>query len=357
MIAAAIFVLCAAYIVWLGAVYPRIIRRMADGKAIAELDDLPDMTVIVPAYNEERNIVSKIEDVRAQEYPPDRLTLLVVDNGSTDHTVEYARRAGATVITAPRGKINAINTACAQTASDLVVVTDADTTLAPGALQHLARAFGDPAVRAVGGWADVSGETGWWVSSKVAYHQMDWELRTAEGLVDTCISLDGKLMAWDLSVLPGLPRKATVDDLVLALEMKKLGYRAIIEPRAVVYEQGAASWRGELDQIRRRTAISLPPIGQYMGLMFERNSGVYGHLIFPTRRFLAVFMPMMLGYCWLWVLAFDWRVWLAATVLGGIAIVWKRAYFPLLQQLGILLGWLDFVTGRVAPAAAWARSE
>lgn len=357
MIGAILFGLCVVYVLWLGIGYPRVIRALARGKELAEGGTLPPITVVVPAFNEERNIVAKVEDVFRQKYPIDDLTLFVVDNGSTDHTAEYAERAGAIVLHAPRGKISAINMACAQSESNIIVVTDADTTLEPGALQHLARAFTDETIGAVGGWAEVSGGPQWWVPSKVAYHRMDWELRTAEGLVDSCISLDGKLMAWNLAVLAGLPGKAEVDDLVLVLELRKLGYRSVIERRAVVREQGADTWQVELEQIRRRAAISLPPIGRYMGLMFERAPGLYGRLIFPTRRFLAIFMPFMLLYAWLYVLALDWRVWAACTAAGVAGIVWKRAYFPLLQQVGILLAWVDFMTGRVAPAAAWERSD
>lgn len=348
-----LFALCATYIVWLAVGYPRVIRTLAAGKILPAGGALPAITIVVPAYNEERNIAAKMDDLEKQEYPPELRTIVVVDNGSTDRTAEIAEMCNAIVLNAPRGKISAINTACAQCDTDIIVVTDADTTLAPDAIRHLVGPLSDAAIAAVGGWVEVHGDPTWWSPSKLSYHQLDWELRTAEGLVDTAISLDGKLMAWRLSDLAGLPKRATVDDLLIPLLLRKQGLRSVIAREAVVHEQGASTWQGELRQIRRRAAISLPPIGQHMGLMFDAQAGWYGRLIFPSRRFMAVFMPFMLLYCWGYVLALSPPLWLLCTAAGIALIVWKRLYFPLLQQLGIVLAWSDFLRDNVAPGATW----
>lgn len=355
MIGGTIFVLCAAYLAWLMVLYPRVIRAQAVGRTLPVLADLPDITVIVPAYNEERNIAAKMDDLNKQDYPRDKMIVFVVDNGSTDRTAEIAEMCEAIVLEAPRGKIAAINTGCAQSEADVVVVTDADTTLAPDAIRLLVQPLADPLIAAVGGRVAVESTPTWWSDSKRAYHELDWELRVAEGLVDTPVSLDGKLMAWRLSALAGLPKKAAVDDLVLPLILRGMGYRSVIAPDAIVHEPGEVTWQGEIRQIRRRAAISMPPIGQYMGLMFKPNAGWHGHVIFPTRRVFAIFAPFMLLYCWLFVLAVSWPVWIAGTAVGIGVIVRKRMYFPLLQQAGILLAWTDFLRGQVAPAAAWSR--
>ncbi len=349
----AIFVLCAAYMVWLTVGYPQVIRRMAAGKTLPGDSPLPDITVVVPAYNEERNIAAKMDDLEKQDYPVDRRTILVVNNGSTDRTAEIAEMCHAIVLDSPRGKIAAINTACAQCETDVIVVTDADTTLERDALRRLVQPLADPGIAAVGGWAAIDGDPTWWLPSKLAYHRLDWELRTAEGLVDTAISLDGKLMAWRLSDIAGLPKQSTVDDLVLPLLLRQMGLRAVIARDAIVHERGASTWRGELTQIRRRAAISIPPVFQYTGPMLFKNGGWYGRLIFPTRRLFAIFVPFMLLYCWGYVLVLSWPLWLLCTGAGVGLILWTRAYFPLLQQLGILLAWTDVMRGKVQPAATW----
>ena len=100
----------------------------------------------------------------------------------------------------------------------------------------------------------------------------------------------------------------------------------------------------------------MPPIGEYMDLMFKRRAGWHGRMIFPTRRVFAIFSPFMLLYCWLYVLVVAWPVWIVATLAGVALIVYKRMYFPLLQQAGILLAWIDFMRGNIAPAAAWNRN-
>ena len=71
------------YMVWLAVIYPRMVKKRAQDSALSEIRNLPLITVIVPAFNEERNIVSKIEDVFAQDYP--------VENRITSYNVCYTK--------------------------------------------------------------------------------------------------------------------------------------------------------------------------------------------------------------------------------------------------------------------------
>jgi cellulose synthase/poly-beta-1,6-N-acetylglucosamine synthase-like glycosyltransferase len=110
------------------------------------------VTVIIPAYNEAASIADTVRSVQAQTVPPEEI--IVVDDGSTDGTGDAARALGVTVVRPPR---NTGSKAGAQTfALDLVrtpftVAIDADTTLAPDALESLLSAFDDPRVAAACG--------------------------------------------------------------------------------------------------------------------------------------------------------------------------------------------------------------
>lgn len=101
------------------------------------------LTVIIPAYNEAENVADTVKSLLSQTCPPKMV--LVVDDGSTDGTGEVARQAGATVLRPP-------NYALERTQTQFCMAVDADTVLAPDALEKLLTAFSDEAVVAACGF-------------------------------------------------------------------------------------------------------------------------------------------------------------------------------------------------------------
>ena len=105
-------------------------------------------SVIIPAYNEQQNIVACIESVKAQTSSP----IIVVDGGSTDKTAELAEQLGATVVYEPRRSIGAARTRGLQAASsDIVCFVDADTIPSPNWFKKIIQPFSNSNVVAVGG--------------------------------------------------------------------------------------------------------------------------------------------------------------------------------------------------------------
>jgi len=104
------------------------------------LDDYPALSVVVAAYNEQRNIVAMVESIMAQHYPG-QLEIIVVDDGSTDGThqqligLSYAQLR--TVQTPHSGKAHALNVGLENAQFELIVTVDADTYLHTNALQNI----------------------------------------------------------------------------------------------------------------------------------------------------------------------------------------------------------------------------
>ena len=104
--------------------------------------------MIVTAYNEEGSIERRLENLRALDYPPELLELVVTSDASTDRTEELAEAAGARVIRNPRGgKVAAQDAAVRATDAEVVAFSDANATWAPDALRKLVRNLADPASR------------------------------------------------------------------------------------------------------------------------------------------------------------------------------------------------------------------
>jgi len=110
------------------------------------------LTVLVPAYNEAGSIGDTIRSLQSQTTAPDEI--VVIDDCSTDGTAGVAESFGVTVISPPQNtgsKAGAQTYALAQVRTGMVMAIDADTTLAPDAIERLMRAFQDPEVSAACG--------------------------------------------------------------------------------------------------------------------------------------------------------------------------------------------------------------
>lgn len=108
---------------------------------------LPFVSVIVPAFNEERNIGAALEALCSQTYARDRYELIVVDNGSTDRTAEVVGQFDVRYVYENRLRGDAVRNAgiaCAR--GDLVAFTDADDMADARWLQHMAQGWEDPSV-------------------------------------------------------------------------------------------------------------------------------------------------------------------------------------------------------------------
>ena len=110
------------------------------------------LTVIVPAYNEAESVGETVRSLREQTCPP--AEIIVIDDCSSDETAAVAEAAGATVLRPPRNtgsKAGAQTFALANVRTELAMAVDADTTLAPDAIELLLESFDEPGVAAASG--------------------------------------------------------------------------------------------------------------------------------------------------------------------------------------------------------------
>jgi hyaluronan synthase len=122
-------------------------------------DHAPLLTVVIPAYNEGPMVEKAIDSVAAADYPPDRLEIIVIDDGSTDDTSNYIRAATAryphlvTSIRFPenRGKRAALETGFRRACGEIVVTIDSDSVIEPQTLLAIAGPFRKPSIGAVAG--------------------------------------------------------------------------------------------------------------------------------------------------------------------------------------------------------------
>lgn len=203
----------------------------------------PSVTLIIPAYNEAEHIAGKIRNSRALDYPAEKLEILVACDGSQDGTpviAESMSGAGLRVLNFPvnRGKLSTLNDAVRQARGEIVVFSDAPALLYPDSVRQMMMNFADAEVGAVSGRYTVirADEVGIGKSEDF-YWKYETFLKVQESEIDSMLGAHGHLHAIRRDLYP-FPAAGTInDDYVIPVSVLAKGYRAVYEPKAVVYEE------------------------------------------------------------------------------------------------------------------------
>ena len=206
----------------------------------------PPLAVVVPAYNAADTITDCVTALRQQLYDGP-VTILVVDDGSTDDTAALARAAGATVITTPRGRPAAARNAGARAATaDILCFTDADCVPRPDWLSEISAPLADPAVVAAKGIYATRQR-----SLVARFVQLEYEDKYDRLRPQPTIDfIDTYACAYRRNVLLGNDgfdeRFHYLEDQELSFRLAARGYRMVFRPAAVVEHRHSATLRAYL---------------------------------------------------------------------------------------------------------------
>ncbi|MEJ2487444.1 MAG: glycosyltransferase family 2 protein, partial [Anaerolineales bacterium] len=251
-------ILCLGY-VFIG--YPFLIFLLAKIKPNKITQGGTDLSVsiIIPAFNEEEVIEEKIKNVLGFNFPMNRLEIIIVDDGSDDNTpkiISSYKDQGIQVLTnnPRRGKVAALNHAMKQANGDIFLISDADITSDPNALNILMRNFFEPSVGCVVGRGIVLRNETETNTSHEVYYGYDTRIKISESEIHSSVGVSGHMMAIRRDLLQELPTNILLDDFYLAMMVIKKGYRVIFEPDAISYERPTLSMQDEIKRRRRITA-------------------------------------------------------------------------------------------------------
>jgi poly-beta-1,6-N-acetyl-D-glucosamine synthase len=235
--------------------YPALLRVLArknQGVIPPANLRLPDLSLVVPMHNEANVIAEKIANTAALEYPRDLLHVVVVDDGSTDATVNIVQKRapeGWRLTRNPyrRGKPSVLNQAIANTTSELVVLSDADTLLPPGSLLALAAAFGDARVGAVTGevqMVDAEGPA----ATESTYWRFENGVKRSQSSLGMVIGGSGGTVAFRRDLYTPLPPDCLVDEFDILVRLSFAGYLVRDDPSAVALHRSTPSIRLEFSR-------------------------------------------------------------------------------------------------------------
>jgi cellulose synthase/poly-beta-1,6-N-acetylglucosamine synthase-like glycosyltransferase len=368
-----------ALIVYAHAGYPLLLAALARVRGrpspARPQAELPRVTLIVAAHDEEDAIERRIENAVALDYPPERLEVIVASDGSTDRTVALAR-AAATALGAGRvrvldltrrGKVRAQDAAVDEATGDVLAFSDANALWKPDALRLLTGRLAEPGVGYVCGRlrylaADGSNQEG-------VYWRYETAVRGLESRLGSITAGNGAVYAVRREAYLRLDPR-TSHDLSFPFNLVRRGWRAAYEPEAVAVERPLASIEGEFRRKRRMMSHAWPAV-LAGGMLDPRGYGVLYALEIYSHRLLRYATPL-LHVAALGVnvpLAFGSRLYaatlaaqlafLAAAALGALTGGRPRilglAYYYLLVTASLAAGLWDWL--RRGTPTTWERAE
>lgn len=293
-IAIALVILPVAMVLYTYVAYPTILWLLARARprpagTCDELSTWPTVSVVLPAYNEGRQIAGAIEALLAQDYPSDRCQILVVSDASTDQTdaiVEQYASRGVELLRMPirGGKTAAENATIARLRGGIVVNSDASIRLHPLAVRRLVECMADPSVGVASG-RDVSVAVGEPVANAAEAGYVGYEmwLRALETRVSGIVGASGSCYAIraDLHRIP--IRRDLSRDFSAALTARLHGYRAVSADDALCYVPRTPSLKREYWRKVRTVARGMETLFQNRELLDPTRFGLFAWMLFSHK--------------------------------------------------------------------------
>jgi cellulose synthase/poly-beta-1,6-N-acetylglucosamine synthase-like glycosyltransferase len=264
------------------------IRREMDAEK-TKFDDALHVTVIVPAYNEEKVIVATVERLLKSDH--EDLDVIVVDDGSQDNTSAMLRAAfgenqRVTLVRVGNGgKAAALNVGLEQATGDILVALDADTQFQRDTIPRLVRWFADPEIGAVAGNAKVGNRTNmitrWQALEYIVAQNLE---RRALAALGTLTVIPGAVGAWRKSVLKemgGFHSDTLAEDQDLTIGIQTKGYRVLFDSSAIAWTEAPSTFRGLARQRFRWAFGTLQCLWKYRAMTFNPHYGALGLFALP----------------------------------------------------------------------------
>ncbi len=253
-----------------------LLKRAFSHKKHAEKtpDDslLPEVTIVICAYNEQDVVDMKMENTRALDYPKDKLNVMWVTDGSNDATGNMLARYPEVIVEHKperRGKTAAVNRAMTIVKTEIVVMTDANTMINPGAIREVVRLFKDLTVGCVAGEKRVAarhdGQTA--AEGEGLYWKYESTLKRLDSELYSAMGAAGELCAVRKELYRAIPEDSLLDDFIISMNMVAEGYRIAYASEAYAMEYGSADLTEEGKRKRRIAAGGLQSIWRLRRLM------------------------------------------------------------------------------------------
>jgi cellulose synthase/poly-beta-1,6-N-acetylglucosamine synthase-like glycosyltransferase len=352
----------------------RIYLAHKHDRRVSDLEELPEVAIVIAAYNEEKHIEQRLKNLLNLDYPKDHYKIYIGSDGSDDPTPDIIRafvseRLVCLDFKERRGKAAVLNNIMAGVKEPLVVFSDANTEFAPDDLRKLVRHFVDPKVGAVCGELFIRAQDGS-DNQDSLYWRTERMLKFYEGRLGGLLGANGANYAIRRELFVLLPPDTIVDDFSIVMNIAAEGHKIIYDAEAMAYEPEAPSIAAEFT---RRIRIGM---GNYQAFfrLLEFMNPLAGIRVFTyiSHKVLRWFVPHLLCIALLtsallydvgWYAALFWMQvcgYAACYVLYVAGKYWnvpRRLLFPIFimtMNLAFAIGFMRYLKG--GSSGIWQRT-
>ncbi|GAA4048076.1 glycosyltransferase family 2 protein [Hymenobacter glaciei] len=246
----------------------------------------PEVTLVVPAYNEADILDEKVRNCQSLNYPAGKLKLLFITDGSNDHSGEVlAAYPGVQHLHEPAraGKSMAENRAIGYVKTPYVIFTDCNTLLNPEAVRLMVRHYQDPKVGAVSGEKRVLHDGSTSGAGEGLYWKYESMLKRCDSDIYSLMGVAGELVSFRTSLFAPLEADTVLDDFVQSMRIVDAGYRVVYEPAAYAMEPPSFSLAEEMKRKVRICAGGWQAMGRLLPLLNPLRQPVVSFLYISHR--------------------------------------------------------------------------
>ncbi len=239
--------------------------------AVSKSPCTPTVDILTCAYNEEETIEKKISNFQELNYPREKVRLVVASDGSTDATVEIAKKFEndrISVIEYPkrRGKIGVINETVAQLEGEILLFSDANTMLEKNSVERMVWNFSDEQVGGVSANVVLISENAPFGAGESLYYKYERFIQEKESLVESIIGADGGMYGIRRDFFSAPPGDTILDDFVISMNVALQGKRVVFDREVVGYEDNPISCRDEFFRKSRVIAGAVQTLKRCMAV-------------------------------------------------------------------------------------------
>lgn len=295
-------------------VYPIVVHlshgKRKEKKRISQFQ--PSVSIIIAAYNEEKVIGNRIENIASLEYDFSKIEVLIGSDNSNDKTndilLSYIKNYNWLKIflfNERKGKAGIINELVDKAKNEIIVFTDANTIFQKNALNELINDFFDPLVGGVCGKLilvenqntinESNEESKYWFYENI--------IKTAEGEAGISFSANGGIFAIRKNLFEKIPiDKPVTDDLFISLSIVKKGYKFNFAENALAFEEISKNVQDEYNRKVRFSATNFQTLIHFNDLLIGKNKllayAFFSHKV--TRWFLPLILTLLFFSSWLY---------------------------------------------------------
>ncbi|MEM5832296.1 MAG: glycosyltransferase [Candidatus Aenigmatarchaeota archaeon] len=249
---------------------------------------LPKVSILVPAYNEEKTIASTLKSLLNLDYPKDKLEIIAINDGSTDKTLEIMkkfRKYGIKIIDKPNGgKASALNAGLKKAKGEIIVCMDADSIVKRDALKKTIGYFNDPKVGAVASSLKVYKPKTFWQRMQAVEYFYNIFLRKVLALMDSVFVVPGPFGLYRKEALErvgGWDEKNITEDMELTFRLQKAGYKIETCLNSIVYTKTPETFKRLIRQRVRWYRGFIITSREYKEMFFNPKFGNLGVYTLP----------------------------------------------------------------------------